>query len=167
VAASYQQGTGTDVSSGLTGDPLQGEPPVFRLLLPGAITGEPLSTISGAPLSTKGMADLVRATNGPVLVASFVGDGPGASQAQRAVAAALSLAARLPVTGSVAQSPRTACNSQTSADCGAGSSALAVSTAEYRAAQRFDAMPLAARRVWLAQHLSALRAGQITLGQLP
>jgi hypothetical protein len=35
------------------------------------------------------------------------------------------------------------------------------------AARRFAALPLAARRAWLVRHLAALRAGQITLGQLP
>jgi hypothetical protein len=160
VAATYEQGTGTEVTNGLTGDPLRGDPPEFRLLFP-----EP---IGGAPLSTRGIADLVRTSNGPALIATFLGDGPGASQAQRAVAAALSLAARLPVTGSGTHSPRSACSSRTSPDCGAaGAGVLAVTNAEFRAAQRLDALPLADRRAWLAQHLPALRAGQITLGQLP
>ena len=35
------------------------------------------------------------------------------------------------------------------------------------AAQRFAALPAAARHAWLAAHLGALRAGQLTLGQLP
>jgi hypothetical protein len=34
-------------------------------------------------------------------------------------------------------------------------------------ASRFEALSPAARRAWLATHLSALRAGKITLGQLP
>jgi hypothetical protein len=114
------------------------------------------------------MSGLVRATSGPELVANLVGDGPGASPAQHAVAAALSLAARLPVTGSVVHSPRSACSSRTSANCRpAGTGVLVVTNSEYRAAQRLAALPLAARRAWLARHLTALRAGQITLGQLP
>ena len=39
--------------------------------------------------------------------------------------------------------------------------------AGYAAAQRFAALPAAARHAWLVQHLAALRAGQITLAQLP
>jgi hypothetical protein len=35
------------------------------------------------------------------------------------------------------------------------------------AAQRFAAQPAAARNAWLAAHLAALRAGGLTLGQLP
>jgi len=37
----------------------------------------------------------------------------------------------------------------------------------YAAARRFAGLPLATRHAWLASHLSALRAGQLTLGQLP
>ena len=35
------------------------------------------------------------------------------------------------------------------------------------AAQRFAALPAAARHAWLADHLGALRAGQVTLAELP
>jgi hypothetical protein len=35
------------------------------------------------------------------------------------------------------------------------------------AARRFAALPALARHIWLARHLTALRAGQITLAQLP
>jgi hypothetical protein len=115
------------------------------------------------------MADLVRTSNGPELIANLVGDGPGASQAQHAVAAALSLAARLPVIGNGgAHSPRSACSSRTSAGCRPPEpGVLAVSSSEFRAAKRLDALPPAARRAWFAQHLPALRAEQITLAQLP
>jgi hypothetical protein len=37
----------------------------------------------------------------------------------------------------------------------------------YAAARRFAALPPATRHAWLAAHLTALRAGQLTLGQLP
>ena len=43
----------------------------------------------------------------------------------------------------------------------------AFSPAVITAAARFAAQPLAARHAWLAAHLTALRAGHITLGQLP
>jgi hypothetical protein len=35
------------------------------------------------------------------------------------------------------------------------------------AAQRFAAQPAAVRHAWLARYLAALRAGQLTLAQLP
>ncbi len=37
----------------------------------------------------------------------------------------------------------------------------------YAAAVRLAALPSAARHAWLAAHLAALRAGQLTLAQLP
>ena len=37
----------------------------------------------------------------------------------------------------------------------------------YAAARRFAALPAAVRHGWLTQHLAALRAGRISLGQLP
>jgi len=37
----------------------------------------------------------------------------------------------------------------------------------HAAAERFAALPAAARHAWLATHLAALRAGHITLAQLP
>jgi hypothetical protein len=37
----------------------------------------------------------------------------------------------------------------------------------YAAARRFAALPPATRHAWLAAHLTALRAGQVTLAQLP
>ncbi len=45
--------------------------------------------------------------------------------------------------------------------------ALAPGTADAAAAQRFAALSAAARHAWLVEHLAALRAGQITLAQLP
>jgi hypothetical protein len=35
------------------------------------------------------------------------------------------------------------------------------------AAKRFGALPASARHAWLAAHLAALRAGNVTLAQLP
>lgn len=40
-------------------------------------------------------------------------------------------------------------------------------TLAYSAAQKFAALPVATRHAWLAGHLAALRAGQITLAELP
>jgi hypothetical protein len=46
-------------------------------------------------------------------------------------------------------------------------SQLAPGSPAYAAAQRFAALAPSARRAWLVQHLTALRAGRITLAQLP
>jgi hypothetical protein len=45
--------------------------------------------------------------------------------------------------------------------------AQVASPAVSAAAARFGALPAAARHAWLAAHLAALRAGRITLAQLP
>jgi hypothetical protein len=169
VAATYQQGTGNQVGIGLAGWQLSGEPPQFRLLLP--------DQTGGAWLTTRELAGQVRAVTGSEIIANFVGDGPGASQGQQAVAAALAMAARLPVTGASAASPvrrgrvgharRSACSTQTTASCGPAGPGVAVGTSVHAAARRFAALPLTVRRDWLAGHLRALRAGQIALARLP
>jgi hypothetical protein len=48
-----------------------------------------------------------------------------------------------------------------------GPDAQTASPAVAAAARRFAARPAAARRAWLATHLAALRAGQVTLAELP
>jgi hypothetical protein len=45
--------------------------------------------------------------------------------------------------------------------------APAPGTAQYLAFRRFAALPAANRHAWLAAHLTALRAGRVTLAQLP
>jgi len=42
-----------------------------------------------------------------------------------------------------------------------------VSAAQLAAARRFAALPAAMRRAWLVTHLAALRAGQVTLSEIP
>jgi hypothetical protein len=44
---------------------------------------------------------------------------------------------------------------------------LTPGSAIYRAALRFAALPAAARHAWLLRHLPALRAGHLTLTQIP
>jgi hypothetical protein len=44
---------------------------------------------------------------------------------------------------------------------------LAPGSPVYAAARRFAALSSSARHAWLMQHLAALRAGRITLAQLP
>jgi hypothetical protein len=130
AAAVYHQGSGNAVSVSLAEPAITGAPPEYHLLLPDQLLG-PAMTISE-------LAAEVRSTAGPDIVAKVVGDGPGASKAQHAVAAALMMAAGLPLR-----------------------------SAAYVAAERLAALPAPARHAWLVRHIAALRAGQITLEQLP
>jgi hypothetical protein len=83
------------------------------------------------------------------------GLGPG-SQVQQAVQAALLLDAGMPFAAQAA-----ATQNIPAPPPGAAPEAV------YAAARRFAALPAAARHDWLAAHLAALRAGGLTLGQLP
>lgn len=137
AAATYAQESGNSVAIGLTGPQFSGVPPVYRLLLPDQL---------GPAMTASELASQVRNLAGPDLVATVTGDGPGASQAQRAVTAALITAAGLTI--------------QPTAGLAPGSPA-------YAAARRFADLPASARRAWLMRHLAALRAGRITLARLP
>jgi hypothetical protein len=44
---------------------------------------------------------------------------------------------------------------------------LAPGSPAFAAARRFAALPAPARHAWLVRHIAALRAGQVTLAQLP
>jgi hypothetical protein len=145
VAATYQQGRGNAVTLGLTGPPLSGTPPVYHLLLP--------DQLLGPAMSPSELGSQVRASAGTDIVASVIGDGPDASQAQHAVTAALMRAVGLPLSGS--------------APGVAPVVYIAPGSLAYAAALRFAELPVSARHAWLVQHLDALRAGQITLAQLP
>jgi hypothetical protein len=147
AAAAYQQGMGNAVSVSLAGPPISGSSPAFRLLLP--------DQLPGPSMTTSELAAALRSTAGPAIVASVIGDGPSASQAQHAVAAALKMSADLP------QSPPPAPGMQQPA------ATVPLPTPVRSAAQRFAALPAPARHAWLVKHLAALRAGRITLAQLP
>jgi hypothetical protein len=149
AAATYHQDTGNSVSVSMAGPSLSGTPPVFRLLLP--------FQLPGPSMSTSELAAAVRSTAGPALVASVVGDGPGATPAQRAVAAALRTSVGLPE--AVLRSAPTRQRP---------SGAIVPLPAPVQAAaRRFAALPALSRHAWLVQHLAVLRAGRITLAQLP
>jgi hypothetical protein len=124
----------------------------YRLLLPIQLE---LPTLTVAQMASEVRGD------GWDLVTNFVGDGPGASQAQDAVATAVLIAAKLPGASTTFVS-----NGQPGTDPGR-SPAMTPGTPANAAAQRFAALPAQARRAWLAAHLAALRAGQVTLAQLP
>ncbi len=175
AAAVYHQGAGNGVAIGLAGPRLTGTQAVYRLLLPDQLT-EPA-------LTAQQWAALLRISDGSAMVASVTGAGPGASPAQNAVATAIMLAAGVrlapppgsaPVSGRAPGAGRVpARRGETLSGSGPGPIGvstlppLAVSSPGYAAAQRFAAQPAAARHAWLARHLTALRAGQLTLAQLP
>jgi len=127
------------------------------LVLPDQLPGEP----SGADITVNQFIGQIRLPVAADLIKIMVGVAPGAvrvgavpgagrisaasgggSPAQRAVAAALAI------------------------DAGA-TGAPRANTAVGLAADRFAALPAAVRHAWLATHLTALRAGRITLAQLP
>jgi hypothetical protein len=147
AAATYQQGIGNSVRASLTGPPISGTPPVLRLLLP--------DQLLGPPMTTSALATALRSSAGPAIVVSVTGDSPGASPAQHAVAAALRMSAGLPQSSPSApgMQPPTA--------------TVPLPVPVRSAAQRFTALPASARHAWLVHHLAALRAGRITLAQLP
>jgi hypothetical protein len=164
TAAAYQQGPGNSVGIGLAGPPISGTPPVFHLVLP--------AQLPGPVITTSEQASQVRSITGPSIIASVTGDGPGASQAQHAVTTALLMAARAVPSHLPAPGTPTASNSVPGPLLGAVASGeryvgVAPGSPAYAAARRFAALPAAARRGWLTRHLAALRAGHITLGQLP
>jgi hypothetical protein len=162
AALTYQQGVGNSVAIAMAGPPISGTPPVLHLVLP--------VQLGGPVLSAGELAGQVRSVTGPGIVASVTGDGPGASQAQHAVTTALLMAAGVvPSHLSPSGAPVAANNVPPPlARSGGGRYvALAPGSPAYAAARRFAALPAAARRAWLTQHLAALRAGRISLGQLP
>ncbi len=181
AAAIYRQGTGNSISVRLAGPSITGRPLVFHLLLP--------DQLLGPTLTTSALAAAVRSSAGPAIVASVIGDGPRPSQAQRAVRAALMMTARLPLQGphprtrpagnsEPGPSPLLRCHAP-AASCPASRPRRAARAASqpllrvvpgspaYAAARRLAELPAPARHAWLVHHLVALRAGQITLAQLP
>ena len=170
VAATYQQGPGNELIISAGRRDLSGQPPVYRMLLP--------DEAGGPPLTTSEMAAGVRSITGPNILASVIG-ARGGSPAQQAVLAGLSLDAGLPLPGSPRLPARCRARGTTCPAPLAGSSTGPLPTAApglpavrpgspaYAAARRFAALPAPARHAWLARHLIALRAGRITLRELP
>jgi hypothetical protein len=162
AAATYQQGPGNGVGIGPAGPPVSGVPPVFHLLLP--------VQLPGPVVTTSELASQVRSITGPGIMASVTGDGPGASQAQHAVTTALLMAARVVPSHLPPSAAPIASNGGPPPGAGAGGARYvgpAPGSPAFAAAQRFAALPAAVRRAWLTQHLAALRAGRISLEQLP
>jgi hypothetical protein len=162
-ATVYRQEAGNGIGVGV--DPLSqagsSTARVFRLILP--------VQLLGPNLTASQLADQVVTTYGPQIVARVIGEGPGASQAQNAVATALMMAAGLRGLDGYQRFSRSSgpAAEQPGAPGVGQSSGVAPGTPAYAAAKRFAAWPAAARHAWLTAHLSALRAGRVTLAQLP
>jgi hypothetical protein len=110
----------------------------------------------------------VRSGAGPAIVASVISGGPRdrVSPAQQAVTAALD---GMSAHAGALRSPG---ENQAGQPCGRcigngvpGEPALSMPV--FDAARRFAALPAAARHAWLMRHWTALRAGRLTLAQLP
>ena len=155
VATAYPSGEGGPPQAITLG----GHPPVLRMSLGLLNTPEPcgfcahgstygLAATSG-PVATKQFIDQMRL----LFAHAFVGAGNGAgSPVQQAVQAALLQGAGMPF----ATQP-----GLTATKNGPGPGAV------YAAARRLAALPAAAQHAWLAAHLAALRAGRLTLTDLP
>jgi hypothetical protein len=147
VAVTYAQGPGNRVGVVPTGPLMSGRPPVFHLVLPDQ---EPAPSMTAGQLGVQ-----VAATAGPRIVESVIGGGPGASQAQQAIMWAVLKVAGIPyisAPGPGSPQPGTT---------------LRLAAPVRAAAQRFAALSPTVRHTWLVDHLVALRAGRVTLAQLP
>jgi hypothetical protein len=145
---------------------INGRPPVLSL---------PLGELNSLPSGVPGSATQFNQELPLLSVHAFVAGNSAGTQAQQAVQAALLQHAGIPF----AQEPgalswfglprwagedlqRLVPASETSV----GPSSY-LGGPVYAAARRFAALPSAVRHAWLAAHLTALRAGQLTLAQLP
>jgi hypothetical protein len=134
---------------------ISGNPPV--LFLPLADLPE-TSWAAGATDGSAVSTTMLRSQIAPAVVTNVIGGRPGrqGGPAQQAIETALLM---------VSGTPRTP-------TCSYGACAMAkrppaAGTSIYAAAQRFAALPATTRHAWLQTHVAALRAGHLTLGQLP
>jgi hypothetical protein len=131
---------------------LGGRPPVLSMALGQLNMPGPCGFCAG-PVSTQEFAGQMRY----LFARAFVGAGLGpGSQVQQAMQAALLLDAGMPLSAQAAATHNIP-----------GPPQAAAPQPVDAAAERFAAQPAAARDAWLAAHLAALRAGGLSLGQLP
>jgi hypothetical protein len=151
VATAYPSGDG--------GPPqlitLGGHPPVLRMSL-GQLDMPGPCGFCGGPVATELFTGQLRLG----FAHAFVGMGNGSGRpVQQAVQAALLQGAGIPF----AAQPRLLA----AAKNGPGPPPGPATGPVYAAARRLAALPAAARHAWLAAHLAALRAGRLTLEELP
>jgi hypothetical protein len=144
-----------------TGGPvIGGSPPVLSLPLSGmALPGEEHTTT----------AEFIRQLRGqvaPMLLHTLFGGDPQDTESQQG-----NRSARQPSQGMLAQEAQQVIKAALAQVAGVppdnGVPPLEPGRPAYAAAKRFAALPAAARHAWLVDHLTALRAGRITLGELP
>jgi hypothetical protein len=151
VAAAYPSG-GSGPPQVIT---FGGHPPVLRLSL-GQLDMPGPCGFCGGPIATELFTGQLRLA----FAHTFVGTGNGSgSPVQQAVQAALLRGAGIPF----AAQPRLLA----AAKNGPGAAAGPATGPVYAAARRLATPPAAARHAWLAAHLAALRAGRLTLKELP
>ena len=151
VAAAYPSGEGGPPQAITLG----GHPPVLRMSLGLLNMPGPCGFCDG-PVATEQFADQMRL----LFAHAFVGAGNGSgSPVQQAVQAALLQGAGIPF----AAQPGLMAATENFPGPGPGPATGPV----YAAARRLAALPAAARHAWLAAHLAALRAGRLTLQELP
>jgi len=149
----------TQVAVAYAGGPPQaitlgGHPPVLRVSLGSFNMPGPCGFCDG-PVSTKQFAGQMRL----LFTQAFVGAGSGSGgPAQQAVQAALLRGAGIPFAAQPALM---------AAKNGPGPPPGAATGPVYAAARRLATLPAAARHAWLAAHLAALRAGRLTLKEMP
>jgi hypothetical protein len=146
------------------GPVIGGSPPVLSLPLSGLLLpGEGDTT-------TAEFTDQLRLHVPTMILNTLIGggqqdaEGPQASQVQRGKQGS----AQQPSQGVLAQRAIQAALAKVAGvPPGNGVPPLASDRPYYAAAERFAALPAAARHAWLVGHLIALRAGRITLGEIP
>jgi len=164
TAPIYSQGPGIGIGISVGSPSPGGNPSVsgsrtVSLILPGQLPGQ--QGTSSAQFATE-VRSIAPAIVDMVIIGGPVGQDrvPGGSAAQQAVAAALLKNAGLQLTGPVQSGQPTRIPDNAVPGPAPG-------TPEYVAALRFAALSAAVRHAWLVTHLAALRAGQISLAQVP
>jgi hypothetical protein len=170
VAITHVQQTGSNgVGISISGQAISGSPPVLHLLLAASLPGEGHTT-------TADFIGQLRQQFVPTILDQLIGGGPPAEQAApgRQVQPGKRTPAEQPAQGVLAQQAIKAGLAKAAgvptgnaAPPGSGVPALTPGSPADATAQRFAALPAAARHAWLAAHLTALRAGRITLRELP
>jgi hypothetical protein len=151
VAGTYPSGDGGQPPAITLG----GHPPVLRISLGQLNMPGPCGFCDG-PVTTKQFADQLRVAFASAFVGA--GNGPG-SPVQQAVQAALLRGAGIPFAAQPALLATT--------KGGPGPPPGPATGPVYAAARRLATLPAAARHAWLAAHLAAVRAGRLTLRDLP
>jgi hypothetical protein len=120
--------------------------------------------LPGPAMTAAQIADQAASMYTEALISGVTGAGPAASPAQNAVARAVLTAAGAHGSTVISQNGQATCGTGVP---GAGRLEVAPGTPAYAAAERFAALPASVRHAWLMRHIAALRAGQVTLEQIP